>query len=131
MTAAASTVLASASARQFRRRGTTLEPFDPGLASVLVTTGANSITRNPMYVGLAGLLLANAIRRASWTGLLPMVGFVVAIDRLQIAAEEAALRSRFGSDYEAYLVEVPRWLDRRSLRILSSGPASDSATMPL
>jgi protein-S-isoprenylcysteine O-methyltransferase Ste14 len=112
--ALASAALAGASADQFRRSGTTVEPFHPDRASVLVTTGANSISRNPMYVGMAGLLAANAIRRGSWAGLLPLAGFVAAIDRLQVKAEESALEARFGADYEAYRATVPRWLDHRS-----------------
>lgn len=109
-TAAASGLIASAAARQFTRAGTTLDPSDPTRASVLVTTGANSVTRNPMYVGLSGLLLAHAIRRGSWTALLPVVAFVVVIDRLQIPAEEAALAAHFGNDYADYRRRVPRWL---------------------
>jgi protein-S-isoprenylcysteine O-methyltransferase Ste14 len=113
--AAASGTLAAAAAGQFRRRGTTLEPFDPALASVLVTTGANSVSRNPMYVGLAGLLVANALRLGSWKALLPVAAFTVVIDRLQIVAEESALLANFGAAYEAYCVAVPRWLGRRSV----------------
>jgi protein-S-isoprenylcysteine O-methyltransferase Ste14 len=105
--------MATASARQFRDRGTTLEPFDPSHATVLVTTGANAISRNPMYVGLSGLLLANAIRRGSWAALLPAGGFVLVMDRVQITAEERALLANFGSDYEAYRATVPRWLGLR------------------
>ena len=113
--ALASAALAGASANQFRRSGTTVEPFHPDRASVLVTTGANSISRNPMYVGMAGLLAANAIRRRSWAALLPLAGFVAAIDRLQITTEESALKARFGADYETYRATVPRWLDHRSV----------------
>ncbi len=113
--AAASGLLAGSAAVQFRRRGTTLEPFNPALASVLVTNGANSVSRNPMYVGLAGLLVANSVRLGSWKTLLPVAAFTLAIDRLQIAAEESALLSRFGADYEAYCAVVPRWLGRGSV----------------
>ena len=67
-----------------------------------------------MYVGMAGLLVANAIRRGSWIALAPVAGFVVFIDRLQIEAEESALLEKFGADYEAYREAAPRWLDRRS-----------------
>ena len=108
--AAASGTLTAAAVRQFRRTGTTLEPFHPDRASVLVTSGANAVTRNPMYVGLAGLLVANAVRRGSWVGLGPVATFVLIIDRLQIAGEESALRANFGADYEAYRDVVPRWL---------------------
>lgn len=109
--------LATASAWQFRRKGTTVEPFDPSRATVLVTGGVNAITRNPMYVGMAGSLVANAVRRGSWTALVPAAAFVLVIDRWQIAAEEPALLANFGADYEAYRASVPRWLDQRSLSI--------------
>ncbi len=68
-----------------------------------------------MYVGMAGLLVAHAIWRGPWVGLVPVAGFVVFVDRLQIAAEEWALLRNFGAEYEAYRAAAPRWLDRRSL----------------
>ena len=120
-TAAAATValgsmsMAGAAASRFGRTGTTLEPFHPDRASVLVTTGANSISRNPMYVGLAGLVVANAIWRGSWVALAPVAGFVLFIDQAQIEAEESALLEKFGAEYEAYRAASPRWLARRSL----------------
>ena len=115
--AGASVGLAAASAQQFRRHGTTVEPFEPSRAVVLVTTGVNSISRNPMYVGMAGMLVANAIRLGSWTALLPVAVFTVVIDRVQVAAEEPALLANFGAEYEAYRESVPRWLDLRSVAI--------------
>ena len=128
--ALASGALASAAAGQFRRLGTTIDPVDPARASVLVTTGVNSISRNPMYVGLTGLLVANALRRGSWPALLPVGAFVIVIDRVQVAAEESALRARFGADYETYCAAVPRWLDRRSLLAVtaSAGTRARPAT---
>ena len=110
----ASLSLAGAAVRQFRVRGTTVEPLHPNQTSVLVTTGASAVSRNPMYVGLAGLLVANAIRRGSWAALLPVAGFVVIIDRLQIEAEEEALLEKFGTGYEEYRAASPRWLGLRS-----------------
>src|SRR3954447_5845188 len=115
--AGASIGLAAASAREFRRQGTTVEPFDPSRAAVLVTTGVNAVSRNPMYLGMAGLLMANAIRRGSWAALLPVAVFTVVIDRLQIAAEEPALLANFGAQYATYRASAPRWLDRRSVTI--------------
>jgi protein-S-isoprenylcysteine O-methyltransferase Ste14 len=110
--------LAGGAAGRFRKRGTTVDPMRPDSASVLVADGPYSLTRNPMYVGLTGVLLANAVRRGSLVGLLPVVGFVVYIDRLQIAFEEAALRTKFGPEYDAYCASVPRWIDGRSLQAL-------------
>jgi protein-S-isoprenylcysteine O-methyltransferase Ste14 len=108
--------LAGASSRSFRREGTTVLPFHPEQTSSLVTTGANAVTRNPMYVGMAGLLLAQAAYRRSWTALAPVAAFVAAVDVYQVRFEEAALRERFGDVYDAYSQAVPRWFDRRSLR---------------
>jgi protein-S-isoprenylcysteine O-methyltransferase Ste14 len=119
----ASTALATASASRFRRAGTTLEPVHPDRATVLVTSGANSLTRNPMYLGLTGLLVANAIRMGSWAALIPVAGFVLVVDRLQITAEESALRAKFGEEYEAYCRAVPRWLGRGS--VTGQQPMSD------
>lgn len=116
--AAGSVALAAVAAGRFRQVGTTLEPFDPSKASVLVTGGANAVTRNPMYVGLAGVLLANGIRLGSWAALAPVVGFVAVIDRLQVAEEEAALSRIFGREYDDYRAVVPRWLDGRTVRRL-------------
>lgn len=104
--------LATAASAQFHRVGTTVDPVHPTRASVLVTTGANSLTRNPMYVGLTGLLVSQAVRRSSWVALVPVAAFVLVIDRAQIPPEEAALRAHFGAEYEAYRARVPRWLGR-------------------
>lgn len=113
--ALASTALAGSASRQFRRIGTTFHPVHPERASVLVTTGSNAVSRNPMYVGLTGLLLAHAVWRGSWVALVPVAGFVGVIDRLQVEAEESALVAKFGAEYETYRASVPRWLDQRSL----------------
>jgi protein-S-isoprenylcysteine O-methyltransferase Ste14 len=114
--AVASATLAGASSRAFRREGTTVLPFHPEQTSALVTTGVNSLTRNPMYVGMAGLLLAQAAYRGSWTALAPAAAFVAVIDVYQVRFEETALRERFCDVYDAYSRAVPRWLDGRSLR---------------
>jgi protein-S-isoprenylcysteine O-methyltransferase Ste14 len=106
----ASGSMAGGAARHFRRSDTTVDPVHPDRASVLVTSGPNSISRNPMYVGLAGLLVANAVWRGSWVGLLPVVAFGAFIDRTQIRAEEAALLDKFGAEYDAYRASTPRWI---------------------
>lgn len=111
----ASLSMAGAAANRFRRSGTTSEPFQPDRASVLITSGANTISRNPMYVGMAGLLMAHAVWRGSWIALLPLAGFVVFIDRVQVQAEEKALLEKFGTEYDAYRATSPRWIGRRSL----------------
>lgn len=95
---------------RFRRSGTSFDPIDLSGVSTLVTSGPNRVTRNPMYVALAGSLVAQAIDRQSWRALLPIAGFVGVMNRTQIAREEEYLRQRFGADYTDYRQHVPRWI---------------------
>lgn len=119
--AAASAALAADAVVRFRRHRTTVDPLHPDAANTLVIDGANSLTRNPMYVAMAGVLLAHATARRSLPALLPAAGFIVAMDLGQIRAEEAALSAHFGANYEAYRSEVPRWIDRRTIaRVLAA-----------
>lgn len=105
-----SLVLIVGTAREFRLNGTTLDPIDPHRTSHLVSGGPLAVSRNPIYLGMAGLLTAHALWRGSWAALLPVAGFVAAIDRLQIPQEEQALHEKFGKTYAAYCRDVPRWL---------------------
>ena len=102
-----------AAAGYFRRSRTTVNPLAPDRATGLVTSGPNALTRNPMYVGMAGLLTAHAILLGSWRAVVPVAGFVAVIDRFQIRPEEQALQRIFGEEYDAYRRGVPRWLGRR------------------
>jgi protein-S-isoprenylcysteine O-methyltransferase Ste14 len=94
----------------FRRHRTTVNPIDPGKASSLVTDGPFRLTRNPMYVGMAGVLAGHAVGRGGWLTPLPVAAFVAVIDRSQIPAEEAAMTRLFGEAYDAYRSRVPRWV---------------------
>ena len=105
-----SIAVAAAAARGLLRRTTTLNPLEPEQATSLVTEGLQQYTRNPMYLGMAGLLTANALWRGSIVGVLPVLGFVTVIDQVQIPREEQALRATFGKDYDRYCAAVPRWL---------------------
>ena len=73
-----------------------------------------------MYVGMAGLLLAHAAYRGSWSALAPAAAFIAVIDVYQVRFEEGALHERFGEAYDAYRAAVPRWLDTRSPRAIAA-----------
>ena len=107
--------LLAGSAGTFLRHRTTVDPVRVERAQHLVVDGPNRITRNPMYLGLAGVLLSHAIARRSPSAVIPLVGFVWLIDRYQIPAEEAALEARFGQAYLDYKEVVPRWLGARGV----------------
>lgn len=102
--------LLAGSAGAFRRHRTTVDPLGVERAGHLVVDGPNRLTRNPMYVGLGGALLAHAIARRSLAAVIPVLGFYLLMDRHQIPAEEAALEERFGQAYRDYRRTVPRWL---------------------
>ena len=108
--AGGSLCLLAGSAGNFLRHRTTVDPVRVERAQHLVVDGPNRLTRNPMYMGLAGALLSHAIARRSPSAVIPLIGFVWLIDRYQIPAEEAALAARFGQDYLDYKEAVPRWL---------------------
>ena len=94
----------------FRASRTTINPLRPERSTALVTGGVYRVTRNPMYVGMALLLLAWAVYLSS---LLPFAGpavFVVYITRFQIQPEERALQATFGDDFARYAARVRRWL---------------------
>lgn len=94
----------------FRRARTTINPLSPHKASALVTGGIYRWTRNPMYLGMAALLLAWGLWLANAGALAVISAFVAYLNRFQIAPEERALEARFGADFAAYRARVRRWL---------------------
>jgi protein-S-isoprenylcysteine O-methyltransferase Ste14 len=95
---------------EFRRLRTTVNPFKPENATALVTSGIYRFTRNPMYVGLALLVLGWAAFLCSAWALLGPVVFVLYVSRFQIAPEERVLSAKFGAAYTEYTARVRRWL---------------------
>jgi protein-S-isoprenylcysteine O-methyltransferase Ste14 len=94
----------------FRRAKTTVNPLKPETSASLVTSGIYRLTRNPMYLGLALVLIAWAVLLSSaWTFLGPLV-FALYITRFQIMPEERVLLRMFGETYSAYQAKVHRWL---------------------
>lgn len=96
--------------RAFRKAGTTVNPVQIDRSTALVTGGIYRITRNPMYVSLALMLVAWALWLGgvwAWAG--PVL-LVLWLDRFQIRPEERAMAARFGADFEAYCRAVRRWL---------------------
>ncbi|MFJ2620032.1 methyltransferase family protein [Glutamicibacter sp. NPDC087344] len=89
---------------------TSSNPMHPERTSVLIVSGANAVSRNPMYLGMVGVAFAHGVWHGSARALVPAVALALWLDMLQIPAEEAFLAQRFGPDYEHYRQAVPRWL---------------------
>ena len=94
----------------FRAASTTVKPLQPDQASALVTSGVYRITRNPMYIGLATVLIGWSTFLGAPLGLVGVVGFMAYIQHFQIIPEEQALVRLFGAEFEAYQASVRRWL---------------------
>lgn len=103
-------VFAALAALTFRRASTTVDPRDPARASALVTGGPFRLSRNPMYVAFAAALLALALALGNPLALAFVVLFIAWMDRVQIPAEEKALRANFGAAFEEYARGTRRWL---------------------
>jgi protein-S-isoprenylcysteine O-methyltransferase Ste14 len=94
----------------FRRAKTTVNPLKPETASSLVDSGIYRISRNPMYLGFALLLLSLSVFLSSSWSLVGVVGFVLYMNAFQITPEERALEAIFESGYTSYKSQVRRWL---------------------
>lgn len=104
---AGGTVIAS-SARSFWKAGTPIRPFE--VSTTLVITGLFRYSRNPMYVGMGGILFGLALVLGTATPFAVPPVFVVVITRRFILHEEEALADRFGGQYVEYKTRVRRWL---------------------
>ena len=93
----------------FRRAGTEVNPTSPANAK-LVTAGPYAFTRNPMYVGMVVITLGIAV----WVGAWPMFAAPLALfataNWVHIPFEEAKMRRQFGTDFDAYVGRVRRWV---------------------
>ena len=94
----------------FRRNSTTVHPQYPEKASTVVADGVYRYTRNPMYLALAVLLLAWAVKLGNVAAFAGVPLLVVYLTQFQIKPEERALAEKFGPPYHEYMQRVRRWI---------------------
>ena len=92
----------------FQKAGTNLIPFRE--VTALVTTGVYRYSRNPMYLGMASVLLGLAVTVGATTALLVPPIFMAIIEFRYIRPEEDMLRGVFPEEFPAYCQRVRRWL---------------------
>jgi protein-S-isoprenylcysteine O-methyltransferase Ste14 len=92
----------------FKREGTTVKPDES--PSKLVTGGPFRISRHPMYLGMASILLGEAVILGSVVAFAFPILFVYVIEARFIPAEEASLEKAFGSSFREYRKSARRWL---------------------
>lgn len=103
-------LLALVGVLQFRKARTTVNPMSPAKASALVSSGIYRWSRNPMYLGMALLLLGVAAWGSTLAGYLLVVAFCWYLTRFQIVPEERALLAAFGQEFAQYKARVRRWI---------------------
>ena len=95
-------------ARALRAHHTAVQPWKP--TTTIVTDGPYALTRNPIYLGFALLLVGIGLWSDKLAVLLMAVPAIAATNSWVIAREESYLKRKFGAPYEAYLSRARRWL---------------------
>jgi len=81
-------------------------------AQKLVVTGLYRYVRNPIYIALVAVILGQALLfgdlRLLWYGALLWLFFHVWV----VIYEEPTLKETFGTEFESFRTNVPRWIPR-------------------
>jgi len=94
----------------FKKQSTTVNPIKIENASSLVTSGVFEYSRNPMYLGMALILLGLALMFNIIGGILFTLLFTIYITKFQIKPEEEVMERLFGEDFLKYKLNVRMWL---------------------
>ncbi len=97
-------------ARSFKEHSTTINPIKIETASSLVVSGIFNYSRNPMYLGMALILIGLSLKFNPIGGLIFTALFIVFITNFQIKPEEKAMQKIFGEKFINYKNKVRRWL---------------------
>ncbi len=98
------------SAASFKKHQTTINPLKPHKASLLIVSGVFSFSRNPMYLGMALILISISIKFNLMGGLLITILFISFITKFQIIPEEAAMQKLFPEQFASYQHNTRRWI---------------------
>jgi protein-S-isoprenylcysteine O-methyltransferase Ste14 len=82
----------------------------------LVVGGLYRYVRNPMYLGVAAVILGQACVLGQWSLVAYALVFGVVVSSFVRRHEEPTLRLRFGAEYDDYRRTVPGWWPRRPRR---------------
>jgi protein-S-isoprenylcysteine O-methyltransferase Ste14 len=94
----------------FKKQNTTVNPIKIENASSLVTCGIFEYSRNPMYLGMALILLGIALMFNLIGGILFTLLFTIYITIFQIRPEEEVMEKLFREDFLKYKKNVRMWL---------------------
>ena len=94
--------------RLFKHKQTTVKPFEK--SSFLIEEGPFKFSRNPMYLGMAAMLLGMSILLGTVTPFIVPVVFCILVRIVFISAEEIDLENVFGQEFLEYKKRIRRWL---------------------
>lgn len=103
-------VVVLSGAYSFKKAQTTVNPKTPDASAQLVTSGIYRFTRNPMYIGFLGFLVAYLVFLANLYASWACVAFVFYMNQFQIKPEERMLKKIFTEKYTNYQQQVRRWV---------------------
>ena len=78
----------------------------------LITQGPYGIVRNPIYLGMFGLILSTCIAYSRWRSGVAAVVLILIGNHIRIRAEEQLLRETFGDQFDEYARRVPAFIPR-------------------
>lgn len=78
----------------------------------LVTTALHRYIRNPMYIGVALIIVGEAVLFRSLHVLVYAAFMLTTAHAFVVLYEEPTLKRQFGESYEHYRRTVPRWIPR-------------------
>ena len=94
--------------RLFKVNDTTVKPhLDP---NVLIKSGPFKVSRHPMYLGMALVLLGVAVIHGTIISFIYPIIFTVLMEILFIPVEESNLMRLFGQEYLDYMKKVRKWV---------------------
>ncbi len=103
-----SVVLIVMAFRELQSNETTYVP--DGEPERLVITGPFKFSRNPIYLGMFGILLASAFLMQSISALLIPILFLSIIQNTWIPHEEKKLKEKFPEEWAGYASSTKKWL---------------------
>ena len=110
ITILAGLIIIFVAAKQFKAANTTINPTKPETASVLVSNGVFSYSRNPMYLGMLIIIIGFSIIHNLIAIIVFMPLWIIYMINFQIIPEEEAMKILFKEEFLNYSKKTRRWI---------------------
>ena len=110
ITIVAGLIIIFVAAKQFKAANTTINPTKPETASVLVSNGVFSYSRNPMYLGMLIIIIGFSIIHNLIAIIVFMPLWMLYMINFQIIPEEEAMKILFKEEFLNYSKKTRRWI---------------------